>query len=333
MKIEMGESLLASWLKHVKGCKIVETNWKKSGNWEMNDKNDLSDYVFEKIKQYPELFDAFKSDLHQTLKQAEIDVIGINFEENTIYMIDVAFHEKGLNYGSKIETRDRVIKKLLRSYLMALQIFPNFKYEILFVSPKVNHSTEELITDSFTIFKTDFINDKVNFDYISNEEFKTKILIPVLEKTKKESDTAELFLRSVKMMTMFNMLKETSDEKKFDRDKYKTNRSLMEKRTENGMKIGQFVQFKIKELFAKNLLSLEEIKNLQSKEYSKIVFDLNFELLRSHEKSPRDDKGKNRYYLREMFCGNYYLTSQWFASNWEPFLKWVEKIENNHALQ
>ena len=28
MKIEMGESLFYSWLRHVKDCQIVQTNWK-----------------------------------------------------------------------------------------------------------------------------------------------------------------------------------------------------------------------------------------------------------------------------------------------------------------
>ena len=33
MKIEMGESLFYSWLRHVKECQIVQTNWKPSSQW------------------------------------------------------------------------------------------------------------------------------------------------------------------------------------------------------------------------------------------------------------------------------------------------------------
>ncbi len=33
MKIEMGESLLRSYFKDVKGCLITQTNWKVSENW------------------------------------------------------------------------------------------------------------------------------------------------------------------------------------------------------------------------------------------------------------------------------------------------------------
>ena len=35
MKIEMGESLLYSWLRHVKECQIVQTNWKVSTKQEL----------------------------------------------------------------------------------------------------------------------------------------------------------------------------------------------------------------------------------------------------------------------------------------------------------
>lgn len=52
--------------------------------------------------------------LSQLLIQAEVDVLGISFDEegNHIYAIDVAFHEAGLNYGSKEETITRVIKNV-----------------------------------------------------------------------------------------------------------------------------------------------------------------------------------------------------------------------------
>jgi hypothetical protein len=30
MKIEMGESLILSWLRHSKNCQVVQTNWKPS---------------------------------------------------------------------------------------------------------------------------------------------------------------------------------------------------------------------------------------------------------------------------------------------------------------
>ncbi len=39
MKIEMGESLFYSWLRHVKGCQTVQTNWKPSTCWDIPEYN------------------------------------------------------------------------------------------------------------------------------------------------------------------------------------------------------------------------------------------------------------------------------------------------------
>lgn len=36
MKIEVGESLLLSWLQHIKECQIVQTNWKASNKWQLS---------------------------------------------------------------------------------------------------------------------------------------------------------------------------------------------------------------------------------------------------------------------------------------------------------
>ena len=41
MKIEMGESLFYSWLRHVKECQIVQTNWTTSSQWYLNHEVEL----------------------------------------------------------------------------------------------------------------------------------------------------------------------------------------------------------------------------------------------------------------------------------------------------
>jgi hypothetical protein len=44
MKIEMGESLILSWLKHVKRCQIVQTNWKVSKAWDVFKTEEVNDF-------------------------------------------------------------------------------------------------------------------------------------------------------------------------------------------------------------------------------------------------------------------------------------------------
>lgn len=100
MKIEISESLLFSWLKHIKECQLVQTNWKASRKWELKNRETLeqlmktSDELFTRKYGY----DIYKknSSLDQLIGQAEIDVLGINYEENQIqiFAIDVAFHKE-----------------------------------------------------------------------------------------------------------------------------------------------------------------------------------------------------------------------------------------------
>jgi hypothetical protein len=92
------------------------------------------------------------------------------------------------------------------------------------------------------------------------------------------------------------------------------------------MKIGQFVQYCFRKAFEQNLITKDEIKNLQNLDYSKQVFKQNFEILRDRNNNITDPKGKKRYYADEMFCGDYYLTSQWVERHWESFKIWLNKI-------
>ena len=207
MKIEIGESLLQSYLKNVKNCVLSQTNWKTAASWKIEPADfEKTEYVFNKIQKHEDFSDVFKkSSLEQALKQAELDVIGINNEK--LYLIEVAFHENGLQYGGRLETKDRVCKKLLRAYLIGLAYFPNYKYEVIFASPKVNPATDETIKEYFAVLNNDFSDDeKVKFKYIANEAFESEILIPTIQATISDSDSSELFLRSVKMLDLFDMV-------------------------------------------------------------------------------------------------------------------------------
>lgn len=218
MKIEIGESLVLSYLKHVKKCVFYQTNWKSSSNWEtFNDEKVQS--IYEKIKK-DLVFDVFKkSQLSQLLKQSEIDVLAMD-TGNTIYAVDIAFHEAGLNYGSKEETKNRIFKKLLRSYLSLLSYFPDKNYELIFVSPKVNNATEEIILAYFYELEKTFSNENVKFKYISNEIFRDEIIIPTIKSTNDDSDTNELFLRTAKLLSLYNLYSEPTLKSNLSEIKY-----------------------------------------------------------------------------------------------------------------
>lgn len=193
MKIEIGESLALSYLKHVKECVIYQTNWKSSSRWKKCNEEKLAT-IFEKISG-AETFRGIlkKSKLDQFLKQAEIDAIGID-QTGKIYAIDIAYHEEGLRYGSTEEAKARIMKKFVRSYLAVLRYFsssfsdPSPKEEhceIIFASPKVIGERDESIRKYFNeliaLLEPELKRDKVVFRYITNDEFKKVILDPTLK--------------------------------------------------------------------------------------------------------------------------------------------------------
>lgn len=197
MKIEIGESLALSYLKHVKKCFIYQTNWKVSSHWTINNKEKL-DTIFEKVRREEAFSGIFKqSELDQLLKQAEIDAIGID-QTGKVYAIDIAYHGNGLGYGSTEQAKARIMKKFVRSYLAVLRYFsssfsdPSPKEEhceIIFASPKVIGERDESIRKYFNeliaLLEPELKRDKVVFRYITNDEFKKVILDPTLKACKK----------------------------------------------------------------------------------------------------------------------------------------------------
>lgn len=207
MKIEMGESLMQSYLKHINGCFMTQTNWKTLRSWKKSNE-DKAKAKFEKIKkEYPNIFSE-KTKFEKMLNQAELDVIGI--ANDKIYMVEIAFHEQGLRYGNDDnKVRDRVLKKMIRAYLIWKIYFSNYSCEIIFASPKVNPSPDGLLNECFSKLAKDnfYKEDKVEFKYLSNKKFKDEILLPTLETLKSDSDTSELFLRSAKLLKICKIIK------------------------------------------------------------------------------------------------------------------------------
>ena len=326
MKIEIAENLVYSYLKHVEGCRIVQTNWKTSAQWKTTEYEEKqSRELFEKVNKSPFFQGIFKnSSFEQLIKQAEIDVIGLNTTEKSVFGIDVAFHAAGLNYGSSEETALRIFKKIFRTVFIMQTYFSDFdKFNSIFVTPKTNPATEKPIRDLIAEANQLIAEDMISIDFITNESFYSTIVDPTLKNINDDNDTSELFLRSIKLMQLDKRASGNKTEKKTIEPR---STSPTDKREVDGMKIGQFVQYTMRKLYEQNLLPKSEIERLQDKAYSKSIFDQNFEVLRSPEREIADTEGRNRYYTKEKFCGNYYLTSQWVERHWDPFLNWVEKF-------
>jgi len=217
MKIEIGESLIYSWLRHVKMCRVVQTNWKPSKMWPLNEQDKLNAFMKESQELFQVKYDYHiykeNNDLSQLLQQAEIDVVGVNGDntETACFAVDIAFHIGGVNYGSRKITVENIVKKLLRSVMCLCGNMAFNSGEIVFASPKINPAVMADLKEPLEDIK--IILCKIGFNFnvsvIANQDFLEQILMPVLSVSSDVADTAELFLRSYQLAGMFDQTEKT----------------------------------------------------------------------------------------------------------------------------
>ena len=201
MKIEIGESLCYSYLRHVKGCWLVQTNWKSSEHWEKRKTDAELETMFQEMRQRFDMTgNVFKqtANLGQFMQQAEIDVVGVD-QDGRIHAMDVAFHEAGLNYGGG--AANRVLKKMLRAYvLLTAYHSTQADLNIYFVSPKVHRAVQAPLENIFAALREQYPG--ANWYLMTNETCHEQIVRQTVDKAGSVADTAELFVRATKLLNL-----------------------------------------------------------------------------------------------------------------------------------
>ncbi len=332
MKIEMGESLFYSWLRHVKECQIVQTNWTTSSQWQLNHEEQLEEIMSRTDKFFSEKYgySIYKktSSLSQLLQQAECDAIGIEVQggTNKIYAVDVAFHEAGLNYGTREATIKKIIAKSLRTAMCIYGYLDAREAEIIFASPKIHKSVLDGVTPCLADMQRimDDLGFRFLFRIIANDDFRDKVLVPILKASNGVADTNELFIRSYQMTQMFEK-KTVSLGKTVAPAASEIQTPIEAEDTYSEMKIGKVAQLVLRPILESGRISADEIVQLQSKEYSNDVLNLNFPLLVRTD----TDYDKARYYSEPLHINGaeYVMCSQWIErpeNNDRPYLmSWI----------
>lgn len=326
MKIEIGESLFYSWLRHVKNCRIVQTNWKSSSTWTIHHQDELEQLYNKALIEFSDCLtkeETTKKEtaLSQFLKQAEIDIIGKS-EDEEFYVVDVAFHKNGCHYKSN----EVIAKKLIRSAFCLYGYFGSKKGNIIFATPKFNPTplkhTEELI-ERVKKFLSD--NDfSFEVECICNEDFYSKVVFPVTEQCEDNSDTAELFMRA------YDLYKLTSKDKnqpiKSQRKARKINSNTSENTGTSVLKIGKMVRKYLITVLKEGKITAYELQKLKEDEYSKQIFGINYPLLSKE----RFINKRPRYYANRVLIDNeeYYICQEWYETSRQKLKDWLE----NHGV-
>lgn len=350
MKIEMGESLVVSWLKHVKKCQLIQSSWKVSPNWTFENKDIISSLMEKSNALFSEKYgyDIYKKNsLDQLILQSEADVVGISFDLNGshIYAVDIAFHIGGLIYGSRQETVERVVKKCIRTAMCILGCF-NISYgEIIFASPKINPAVcadiNAAISDVNVILAETGL--EYNVSIYCNDSFEKEILCPVVQASDNVADTSELFLRGLQMYKMFyntDVTKRINAKtiNKKNTDITDTDEVIAQSHEDiipgfETMKVAEIARTALVDILQSGKISPDVIENMQTKEYSKKSFDLQFPVLL---KVSSINQRPLRYLAKPIVHINnedFYLCSEWFekpgGNNDRPYLlKWIAEHRN-----
>lgn len=331
MKIEIGESVCYSFLRHVKQCWLVQANWKASENWPKRKTDAELERIFAHMK---ERFDpdgsVFKrtKDCSQFLKQGEVDVVGVELD-GSVHAMEVAYHEAGLNYTGGVA--NRVLKKLLRTMLILDAYHPeSTKKHIYFGSPKVHRGAQVPLEDTFNQLRTAY--PTIKWHLITNEEFGSQLLNPTLEKAAAVADTSELFVRSAKLLELTGLTEKGSNSPP-PLENSENRRNFAVPVNSGNRQLGQIqplVRSLMKTLLEDfpGLLSRSNLHNLMDADYCKRELELELgglALLRPLE----DGKWTERYWAK-LYDGQYYVTNNWWkprhCHNAESLLRFIGKL-------
>ncbi|MBR4365050.1 MAG: hypothetical protein IKP33_08980 [Prevotella sp.] len=340
MATEIGESLFYSWLRHVQMCQIVQTNWKPSPLWRVRNENKIRDIVqslknqFNTPKSLVSVLDRLADNLETSLLGSEVDVIGVatdllmsneimnNSSKPTdkIYTVDVAFHSNGLHYNKDGQNNSitKVLSKFIRTALCIIAFFDRYDAELCFAAPKIRKADQQNLNLNIKVLESVFNNHGCSFVFriISNEDFKKEVT-SLIEISKNVNDQSELFLRSCRMLDMFDEIYSTNKEKKHN----KKNIVPTEDSQTYNLRPGELAKLIIP-ILTSGTISNNEILLLQDKEECRRIFNFSGFPVIVKEDAVFDD---SRYYKKsfEVDGTKYRLCSQWYERNRKKLLDWL----------
>jgi hypothetical protein len=340
VKIEIGESLIYSWLRDVQECIVTQMNWKPSPTWDVAQERELTE-AFEAVRNFAsqdigvQIFK--KGEFRQFIRQAEIDVLGLFWNHDTaspsVFAVDSAFHENGLQYGNADETVGRVLKKLIRSAFAIEAYLDVAEANVIFAAPKMAETVQERIQHHLGLLEKRLAEQrssampKVHFRIIANADFADEILAPVLEQVDAVADTSELFMRAQQLMRLCHSSPRSGlSGAKIDHSP--------QQQAEEGDRIGEHVRATMRQLAAAGRLTARIVGDLLDARYCKATFNLGLPLLKSVDQTASlqsqriDRKGYGRYWKQPLRIGDheFLMCCQWFVWQRGAFDAWVRDI-------
>lgn len=284
MKFEVCESLCASWLKHKKRCLVVQTNWKVSPTWRAHRIAKIKEFV--KAAKDVEGVNVVKKNAgaEQMIRQTECDVLGFSLEQGKPkwYAIESAFHRRGLLYGDKTATADKVFSKMFRIAMVLYDYMKADSAEIIFASPQTSNAVGQSVKTAFDKLVSFFKRRRPGFKFrlFIGQDFKRRIFDPLMNIREDVADSAELFMRAAQLIDLSSP---TFLEHK---------KSMIKKMRR--CKVGKLVNENMRRVLETIALEDDVLKELQEEEFCKATFNINAKLL-TRVYPPQNDDVEHAY--------------------------------------
>ena len=284
MKIEVCESLCASWLKHKKRCLVVQTNWKASPAW--------CTHRSVKVKELVEAVRAVEgvnvikknAGADQMIRQTECDVLGVSFEHGKLkwYAIESAFHSRGLLYGNKTSTADKVFSKMFRIAMVLYDYMKADSAEIIFASPQTSKAVEQSVKTAFDKLVAFFKRRRPGFKFrlFIGQDFKRRIFDPLMNLREDVTDSAELFMRAAQLIDLSSPT-------------FLEHKKCMIRKMRH-CKVGRLVNENMRRVLETMALECDVLEELQDEEFCKTTFNINAKLL-TRVYPPQNDSVEHTY--------------------------------------
>lgn len=208
--MNLKESLIFSYLKHIKKCKIIQTNWvPKTKDW--NEDYYIAHELFRISKNYfknkyrVSIFDDIVFDKDKVI--APIDAFGISFNRDytqNIYAVIFELNEE----DKKINIKD-ILEKIFIVAIYFASYFNKINGNIMLMYPHLDYETIKEIGIYYSDIKEIFRQVSLSFEVniLINEEFQEK----VVKKLEKEcfnidEDEEEVYLKSLKLQRQLSSI-------------------------------------------------------------------------------------------------------------------------------
>lgn len=338
MKIEIGEFLILSWLRHVRGCVVTQMNWSPSPAWTVGRERELR-AAFEAVRGFCDdaiggpIFE--KCDFGSFVRHARIDVLGLRLDRAAggieAIAVDSAINETELPHGNAEETAVRLIQSMMRAgFALAAYLNPG-NASVVFATPWLAKALRQDVQRHLARLETRLAAQRhpavsrLRFRVIADADFADEIVQPVLEHVDAVAATSGLAGQTEQSARPGNA-GTGSARRGSDRPIKATARG--------GGRIGEHVRRTMAELAASDRLTARIVGNLLDPRYCKARFNLGHPFLKPVDRSVplsrqgNDRNGRGRYWKKPLKVGDheFLICNNWFAWQRDAFDAWVRDV-------